>query len=271
MSLAPVLRFVPTLATIDGVKISAVIIAFNEQAKIAAAIRSVSWADEIVLVDSESTDRTREIAESLGARVLTRKWTGFSDQKQFAVDQARNDWVFSLDADELVSPELKDQILRLTDLKADGFRIPRLSFYMGRAIRHAGWYPDKQLRLFDRRKGKWKAVEVHESFEMAGGARVAELSADIIHHSVEDPSHHHRMIGERYAPLAARQMLLDGKRTSPLRIAVAGPAAFIRSYILKLGLLDGLPGLVIASFAGHHAFLKHVLLWESQGENAADK
>lgn len=260
----PALRFVPTLATIDGVKISAVIIAFNEEKDIAKAVESVSWADEVIVVDSESTDRTREIAEGLAARVLIRKWTGFSDQKRFAADQAANDWILSLDADEIVSPELKEEILKLDLKEADGFCIPRLSFYMGRAIRHSGWYPDGQLRLFDRTKGQWKKVHIHESVEMKSGTRLSRLKNDILHFSVKSASHHHRMIGERYAPLAAEQMFADGKRTTPLKIAVAGPTAFLRHYFVKLGFLDGLPGFSIASFAAHHAFLKHLLLWEKQ-------
>lgn len=260
----PSLRFVPTLATIDGVKISAVIITFNEEENIADAVKSVAWADEVIVVDSESTDATRRIAEDLGAKVVLRKWTGFSDQKQFAVDQASNDWVLSLDADERVTTELKDEIQRSDLSKADGFRIPRLSFYMGRAIRHSGWYPDRQLRLFDRRKGSWKKVHVHESVEMKSETRLSDLKNDIHHFSVKSASHHHRMIGERYAPLAASQMFENGKKATVLKLAAAGPAAFVRSYFLKLGFLDGLPGFTIASFALHHAFLKHLLLWEKQ-------
>lgn len=265
---AAALRFVATLAKIEGVKISAAIIAFNEETNIADAIESVSWADEVIVVDSESTDRTREIAKRLGAKVLIRTWTGFSDQKQFAVEHARNDWIFSLDADERVSIELKDEIQKLDLAKADGFRIPRLSFYMGRAIRHAGWYPDRQLRLFDRTKGSWKKLQIHESVEMKNGTRLSQLKTDILHFSVKNASHHHRMIGERYAPLAAEQMFGSGKRTTPLKIALAGPTAFLRAYFVKLGFLDGLPGFSIASFGAHHAFLKHLLLWEKQNKKA---
>jgi glycosyltransferase involved in cell wall biosynthesis len=248
------------------VKISAVIISYNEEKNIADAIRSVEWADEVLVVDSGSGDLTREIAADLGADVVVREWPGFAVQKQFAVDSAKNDWILSLDADERVSPELREEIVkRISDAPdADGYRIPRLSIYMGRPIRHGGWYPDKQLRLFDRRKGRWKNVRVHESVAMDDITRVRELGGDILHYSVENAAHHHRMIGERYAPLAAEQMFADGKRTSPLKIAAAGPAAFIRSYFLKAGFLDGLPGFVIARFAAHHAFLKHLLLWEMQ-------
>ncbi|MGB7209860.1 MAG: glycosyltransferase family 2 protein [Pyrinomonadaceae bacterium] len=246
--------------------ISAVIITFNEEKNIADAIESVAWADEIIVVDSESSDQTREIATASGAKVLTRKWEGFASQKQFAVDQAENDWVFSLDADERVSPQLREQILALKDsgFLADGYKTPRLSIYMGRPIRHGGWYPDRQLRLFNRKKGRWKDVLIHESFKMNDGAQTGSLAGDIMHYSVENAEYHHRMIGERYAPLAAKQMFDNGRRTSLLKIAIAGPSAFIRTYFLKAGFLDGLPGFVIAKFVAHHAFLKHIILWELQ-------
>ncbi|HTH37918.1 MAG TPA: glycosyltransferase family 2 protein [Pyrinomonadaceae bacterium] len=247
-------------------KISAVLITHNEEKNIADAIKSVDWADEVLVVDSESTDRTREIAANLGARIITRSWPGFAAQKQFAVDSADNDWVLSLDADERVSPELREELLNLKNngTADNGYRVPRLSFYMGRPIRHSGWYPDRQLRLFDRTKARWKDVRIHESVKMAEGSKVRDLKRDIFHYSVEDAAHHHRMIGERYAPLAAEQMFLEKRLTSPLKIAAAGPAAFIRTYFLKLGFLDGLPGFVIATFAAHHAFLKNLLLWEMQ-------
>lgn len=253
-------------ATILCVNISAVIITFNEEKNVADAIESVAWADEIIVVDSESLDQTREIAAGSGAKVITRKWESFASQKQFAVNQAENDWVFSLDADERVSPKLREQILVLknTGFSAEAYKIPRLSIYMGCAIRHGGWYPDWQLRLFNRKKGRWKDLLIHESFKMDEGVQTSKLAGDILHYSVENAGHHHRMIGERYAPLAARQMFDSGRRTSPLKIAFAGPAAFVQAYILKAGFLDGLPGFVIARFAAHHAFLKHILLWELQ-------
>lgn len=253
--------------------ISAVIISFNEQKNIADAIQSVVWADEIIVVDSGSSDSTRAIAEASGAKVLTRKWEGFSSQKQFAVDQAENDWIISLDADERVSPELRDEILALKPNinAADGYKMPRLSIYMGRKIHHGGWYPNWQLRLFDRTKGRWNDMLIHESFKMADGSLTTKLRGDLLHYSVENAAHHHRMIGERYAPLAARQMFDEGRRTSLLKIALAGPSAFVRAYVLKAGFLDGLPGFVIAKFAAHHAFLKHTLLWELQNSDANTK
>ncbi len=249
-------------------KISATIITLNEEANIRDACESLAWADEIVVVDSGSTDRTREIAASLGARVTTRDWPGFAAQKQFAVDQAAHDWIFSLDADERVSPELQTSIEGLRKRSEgelpDGYRIARRSFYQGRWIKGGGWYPDQQLRLFRKARGRWSPRHIHESVSMDQNARVEKLSGDILHYSVRDSAQHHRMIGERYAPLAAQQMFEEGRRTSAWKVATAAPAAFIRSFILKGGFRDGLAGVSIANFAAHHAFLKHITLWERQ-------
>jgi len=251
-------------------KISATIITFNEEENIRAACDSLSWADEIIVVDSQSSDQTRQIALQCGARVITREWPGFAVQKQLAAEQASHQWVFSLDADERVSDQLQAAIKTLRKHPdhhlADGYRIPRRSFYQGRWIRGGGWYPDRQLRLFRKSLGHWEGKHIHESVKMNSGARVEELRGDILHYSVRDAAHHHRMIGERYAPLAARQMLEDGRRTSIVRIATAAPLAFMRSYFLKGGFRDGLAGLSIASFAAHHAFLKHLMLSEIQNK-----
>jgi glycosyltransferase involved in cell wall biosynthesis len=249
-------------------KITATIITHNEAENIRAACESVAWADEILVVDSESTDATREIAASCGARVITRAWPGFAAQKQFAADEASHDWILSLDADERVSDELRETILKLKQgdeaLLADGYRIARRSWYMGRWIRGGGWYPDYQLRFYRTARGRWQGAFIHESVKLAEDARVSILKGDILHYSVRDAAHHHQMIGERYAPLSAKQMYERGRRTTPLGIATAAPAAFIRSYFLKGGFRDGLAGLAIARFAAHHAFLKHLMLWEMQ-------
>jgi glycosyltransferase involved in cell wall biosynthesis len=249
-------------------KISATLITFNEEENIRKACESVAWADEILVVDSQSTDGTREIATQCGARVINRDWPGFAAQKQFATEQAQQAWIFSLDADERVSEKLKAAITSLrskpADELADGYLIARRSYYQGRWIRGGGWYPDRQLRLFKKSCGRWEGRYIHESVKMNSGARIERLPGDILHYSVRDAAHHHRMIGERYAPLAARQMFAEGCRTSRLQIATAAPLAFVRSFILKGGFRDGLAGLSIASFAAHHAFLKQLLLWEMQ-------
>lgn len=256
-------------------KISATVITFNEAAHIAGACESLAWADEIVVVDSGSTDDTLLIAREHGARVIAQPWLGFGRQKQFAAESASHDWIFSLDADERVSPELRDSIERLRDAspaaRADGYRINRRTRYMNRWIRGGGWYPDAQLRLYDRTRGRWSDRRVHESVTMNAGARVAHLAGDILHYSIPDAAYHHRIIGERYAPLAAREMFERGRRTDALRLTTAAPLAFLRSYVFKLGFRDGLAGLAIARFAAHHAFLKHVMLWEMQQNAAADR
>jgi glycosyltransferase involved in cell wall biosynthesis len=249
-------------------KITATIISFNEAENIRAACESVSWVDEILLVDSESTDETVALASACGARVISRPWPGFAQQKQFAAEQATHEWVLSLDADERVSVELKKEIEGLRQREeaqvADGYLIPRRSFYMGRWIRGGGWYPDRQLRLFRRARGRWQGPHIHESVKMDTGATVDTLAGDLLHYPARDASYHHRMIGERYAPLAAQQMFEAGRRSSKFKIATAAPAAFTRSLILKAGWRDGLAGWSIAAFAAHHAFLKHLLLWEMQ-------
>lgn len=252
-------------------KLSATIITFNEAEKIADAIKSVAFADEILVIDSESTDKTREIAESLGAKVITQKWLGFAKQKQFAVDLAQNDWILSLDADERISIELKAEILALknNNTLADGYKLPRLSFYLNRPIRHGSWYPDWQIRFFNRNKARWKDVLIHESVEVDG--KIEKLKGDILHFSVENMAHHHRMIGERYAPLAAQQMFESGKRTSKAKIYTTGLTIFLQTFVLKAGFLDGFAGFCIARFAAHHAFLKHLLLWELQNNQRFDE
>ena len=252
----------------QALKITATIITYNEAEHIRAACESVAWADEILVVDAESTDETRTIAEACGARVITRKWPGFAEQKQFAAQSATHEWVFSLDADERVSAELRasiEDLLYTPDAQlADGYRVARRSFYMNRWIRGGGWYPDYQLRLYRRARGRWAGAHIHESVQMDTGARIATLAGDLLHYSVRDAAHHHRMIGERYAPLAARKLYEEGRRTTPLKIATVGAATFFRNFILKGGFRDGLAGYAIARFAAHHAFLKYLLLWELQ-------
>jgi len=247
----------------ERVKISAVIIAGNEEAKIRGAIDSVSFADEILVVDSESTDKTATIAAELGARVVIQPWLGFSKQKQFGVDAAEHDWILSLDADERVTPALRSEIEALRSSSSSdfvAFSIPRLSFYHGRPVNHCGWYPDRQTRFFDRRHAAWNQRPIHESVEVQGPLGL--LHGDLQHFSVDSASHHHRMIGERYAPMAAIAAFHSGARGSLARIAVTPAVTFLRDYLLKGGIADGLVGFIICWFAAHHAFLKNVILWE---------
>jgi glycosyltransferase involved in cell wall biosynthesis len=252
-------------------KITATIITFNEADNIRAACESVAWADEIVVVDSGSTDQTRALAAECGARVIERPWPGFAAQKQFAAEQARHDWIFSLDADERVSAELRaaiEDLLYTNEAQlADGYLMARRAFYMGRWIRGGGWYPDRQLRLYRKARGRWEGAYIHESVQMAADARLETLRGELLHYTVSDAAQHHRMIGERYAPLAARKLFEQGRRTTPWKVMTVGPATFIRNFILKGGWRDGLAGFSIAAFAAHHSFLKYLMLWEMQNRD----
>jgi glycosyltransferase involved in cell wall biosynthesis len=207
--------------------------------------------------------------------VIINAWPGFAAQKQFAVDSASHDWIFSLDADERVSSELQASIAALCSLPEstllDGYRVARRAFYMGRWIRGGGWYPDYQLRFFNRARGHWGERLIHESVSMDEGARVGTLDGDLLHYSMRDTTHHRQMIEERYAPLGARQMLRDGKRTSVWHRALAGPAAFVRSFLLKGGFRDGRAGLTIANLAWHHASLKHAIFADLQDQRQEKK
>jgi glycosyltransferase involved in cell wall biosynthesis len=245
-----------------GMKISAIVITFNEEENIADALQSLKWADEIIVVDSESTDRTVEIARLFTDKVIVRRWPGYSAQKNFAQEQASHDWIFSLDADERVSEELAGEIERIksaVELRASGFEVPRLANYLGRWIRHSGWYPDYKLRLYDRRVSRWQGDYVHESVKVDG--KVERLKGDLLHFTVRSASEHHERI-DRYTTLAAKQAHAQGKRVSIASLVFSPIATFIRSYFLKLGFLDGLHGLAIARFAAYYAFLKNLKLWE---------
>ena len=247
-------------------QISAVIITYNEEAKIADAIRSVAFADEVLLVDSESTDKTREIAQDLGARVIVRPWPGFALQKQFATDEAKYDRILSVDADERVTDALRDEIVSIKEERkpADAYSIPRLALYMGREIRHSGWYPDRQIRFFDRTRARWKQVPIHESVEALPGATIGRLHNDLLHLTVDSPREHLYMIRTRYAPMSATAMNEAGRKGSLVNAYLLPPVTFLQSYVLKAGFLDGFAGLRISRYAAYNVHLKHKLLREMQ-------
>lgn len=247
-------------------KITATIITFNEEHNIAAALESLSWADEIIVVDSESTDRTVEIARSFTDRVFVRPWPGYSAQKNFAAHQASNDWIFSLDADERISPELAREIEQLKqrdEPTASAFEMPRLTFYLGRWIKHSGWRPDYKRRLYNRNRARWQGDYVHETLEADG--TVIKLDGNILHYTVRDASEHQLRM-DRYTSLAAKQACSQGERATRISLFVSPIFAFLRSYFFKLGFLDGTPGLAIARFAAHYEFLKNLKLWEMRRE-----
>lgn len=243
--------------------ISATIITHNEKANIARAIRSLSCADEIVVIDSDSTDGTREIAEGLGARVISHAWEGFAAQKNFSSEQAGNDWILSLDADEELDPKAQAAVLdwKRSNPSAVGYQFARRAQYLGRWILHSGWYPDYKLRLFDRRRSRWEGAYVHESVVVDGP--VETLAGEILHYTCNSLEEHRQRI-EFYTSLAAKEMLDRHVNVGFLRRTLGPSWVFVNSYLFRLGMLDGRPGYIIARMAARYVQRKYAKLEEMQ-------
>ena len=248
--------------------VSLAIICLDEAENIERCIRSVPFADEVVVVDSGSKDATVEIATRLGARVLREKWLGFRDTKQLAVEKCSHDWIISLDADEALSGDAATEVAALLASPAleqnDGYEFPRLTWNLGRWIRHGGWYPDRQLRLFNRKRASWKGGDhVHERVE---AARVARLQHEIHHWPF--PTHAEQVAtNNRYSGLGARELATKGTRFSVVKLAFKPWSKFMETYFIKRGFLDGLPGFVISVGAAYSVFLKWVKLWEIERDS----
>lgn len=241
------------------VSISTVVIAFNEEANIARCLESVApISDEIIVVDSGSSDRTVAIARELGARVVHNDWPGYGAQKRFAAGQASHQWILSLDADEELSPTLRAEIAGL-DFTRSGYEVPRAVHYLGRWIRHGIWYPGYVLRLFRRDRGGFTDDPVHESIVVEG--RVGRLRGDILHYSYRDVHHHFEKMNE-FTTLSARQMFEERRRAGVVQLTVQPVLEFVRAYVAKRGFRDGYPGLVIALFHAYYVFLKYAKLRE---------
>jgi (heptosyl)LPS beta-1,4-glucosyltransferase len=243
-------------------RLTVTVITRNESATIDAALESVSWADEVVVVDSESSDDTIERARRHKARVEVRPWPGFSAQKNYAASIASHDWILSIDADERVSPELADEIKAVlaSEPARRGYRVPRLSHYLGRWIRGTDWYPDSQMRLYDRRAAEWNGRRVHESVSLKEG-EPGRLRHDLQHFPYRDISHHVQTI-DRYTTLAAEQMAADGRTPSIAGVVLHPPFAFLRNYILRGGFRLGSAGFVVSALNTYYVFLKLAKGWE---------
>jgi glycosyltransferase involved in cell wall biosynthesis len=237
-------------------KISAAIITYNEERNIARALESLRCCDEIVVVDSGSTDRTVELATKLGARVLDVPWRGYAGQKNHAVECCQNDWVLSLDADEALSEALEAEIwqIKKNGPEYDAYTMPRLAQYLGRWILHSGWYPDRKVRLFDRRRAKWVGSFVHESVAVEG--RIGHLNANILHFTCSSLSEHLRTL-DRYTTLAAEQLVSQKADIGWKELAIDPAWTFFRTYFVQRGFLDGYEGLAIAYTAAFYNFLKY--------------
>lgn len=238
------------------VNISATIITVNEEHAIARAIGSLTFCDEVVVVDSGSTDRTVELAASLGARVVHNSWPGYANQKNLAAASATHDWILSIDADEAVGPELAASIRRwkAEEPRCAGYEFPRLARYCGRWIRHSGWYPDRKVRLYRRDLGRWVGQYVHESVEVAGP--VGQLEGDLLHFTC-DTLEEHRATIARYTSLAAREIHDAGRTVRSYRLLVSPLYSFVKSYLLQRGFLDGVAGYTIARMAAQYVYLKY--------------
>jgi len=242
-------------------KLSVTVITKNEAADIDAALASVRWADEIVVVDSRSSDDTVAIARRHTDRVVVRDWPGYIEQKNYAASIASHDWILSLDADERVTPELAREIQdRLAAAPAEAaFRIPRVTWHLGRWVRTTDWYPDHQTRLYDRRRAEWTGRYVHEAVAVRGAT--GQLRGELQHYAYRDISDHLETI-DRYTTLAARQMHEAGRRAGLLQIAGHPPLAFLRNYLARGGFRDGAAGFVISAMNAYYVFLKFAKLWE---------
>jgi len=242
--------------------LSVIIITKNEAANIRACLESVAWADEIVVVDSGSSDATAEICRGFGAQVHVHDWPGFGVQKNRALGYATKDWVLSLDADERVTPELRTEIESvLQNPQADGYQIPRLSSFCGRYMHHSGWYPDYVLRLFRRGKGSFSDALVHESVQLHGSA--ARMQQPLLHYSYRDFDDVLSKLNS-YSSAASTMLERRGKKGSLAQAVLHGLWAFIRTYFLRAGFLDGREGFMLAVMNGENSYYRYIKLWLKQ-------
>ncbi|MDP7061365.1 MAG: glycosyltransferase family 2 protein [Planctomycetota bacterium] len=246
------------MTAIGKIPLSVVIIAQNEEDHIVACLESAACASECVVVDGGSSDRTVELAQKAGAKVVERPFDGFISQKNAAIDAASFHWVLSLDADERLSPDLVASIRTLFADGAEppmaGYFMPRISFHLGRWIRHGGWYPDRKLRLLDRRRGRWAGRKVHEKIQLEGESGV--LEGDLIHYPYRDYQHHLTKM-DSYTTLASELLYEQGRKWPRLRMFVQPPLQFLKSYLLRRGFLDGAAGFTLARLSARYEWLRY--------------
>ena len=245
----------------DKTLLSVIIITKNEQDNIKDCLESVKWADEIIVVDSGSTDKTEEICRKYTNKFYVKDWPGFGIQKQNSLDLATHEWVLSIDADERVTSDLRNEIISVlsSNSNVNGYLIPRLSNYLGKDIRHAGWYPDYTLRLVKRGKSHFTKDIVHEKMVVDGA--IQKISNHFLHFPFKDIEHHFQKLND-YSTLSANKMHREGKKVGWFLIVLKTLLAFIRSYILKLGILDGWPGLIVSVSTSLSVYMKYVKLKE---------
>ncbi len=247
--------------------LSVVIITKNEAQNVAICLNSLSGvADEIIVIDSFSTDDTKEICEKYNVIFLQRAWEGYAETKNWGNAQAKYDWVLSIDADEALSPELRNSIV---DLKKGGpqnyfYSFNRLTNYCGQWIRHGGWYPDTKLRLFDRRIAKWQGAYAHEQLVFSQQINLIRLKGDCFHYSFNSIEQHVAKVN-KYSSLVAQERLAKGRKGNFFRMILGPVTTFLKFYIIKVGFLDGKNGFIIAVISAYDNFLRSAKMW--QGKN----
>jgi glycosyltransferase involved in cell wall biosynthesis len=238
-------------------RITGTIITLNEEQRIAEAIASLACCDEVLVVDSGSTDRTREIAQSMGARVIEQEWLGYAKQKNLASEAASNDWILNIDADERISVELSRELVQWTNSTEEAgnqfyaWSMPRRTFYLGRWIKHSGWYPDVKVRLYNRRHCRFEGEYVHESVKVKGES--GRFHGDLLHLPYRSWTDHSKTI-DRYTELAAQSARSRGVHGNVLKLIAGPPAAFIKAFFLRAGFLDGWRGFAIAYMGARYVF-----------------
>jgi len=239
-------------------KLSVIIITYNEEKNIGRCLDSITGiADEIVVVDSFSTDTTEQICKSKGVRFVQHAFEGHIEQKSYALTLSTYNNVLSLDADEALDETLKKNIAEVKEnWKYDGYEMNRLTNYCGSWIRHCGWYPDRKLRLFDKTKGKWGGTNPHDKYEMNSGATIGRLKGDILHYSYYTIEDHYKQI-EYFTTIGSKELFQKGKHASVIRTYMSPVVKFIQSYILKLGFLDGGAGWTVCRLSARASFLKY--------------
>jgi len=243
-------------------KISAVIITYNEEARLEPALKSLEGlVSEIVVVDSFSTDDTVRLARRYTSKVFQRKWTDYADQKNYANNKASSPWILSLDADERISPELRQEILNMKDEEPDcsGFSMPRKVFYLGRWIRHSGWYPDRKIRLFQKDKARWEGEYVHEKLVIEG--RVQKFNGSIHHFTYRNISDHLDRINH-FSQLGAQKLYSQRKKCRWYHLVFIPFSRFVKSFFWRAGFLDGYGGVVISVLNSYSLFLRYAKLRE---------
>jgi glycosyltransferase involved in cell wall biosynthesis len=246
----------------NKIKLSAVIITLNEERNIERCLLSLqNVVDEIVVVDSLSTDKTEEICRKYAVKFVHQKFLGYIEQKNFALTQASSDYVLSLDADEALSDQLKESILSIkNNWIADGYYFNRLNFYCGKWIKHTSWYPDQKLRLFNKTKGAWTGTNPHDCYKLQAGCIEKHIKGDLLHYTYYTVSDHIAQ-SNKFSEIQSQVFYNRKKSPSVFKMIVNPTWRFIRDYFIKLGFLDGVHGFIVCINAAHEVFLKYAKHW----------